>query len=214
MNLSFIDTDMREERYGEDVGQPPQHALIWPNLNSTKHNPTWKANSSSACQEIPRTLWNPKVQYHFHKSSLLAPFLSQINPIHAPILFLESPVICYPPICVCVFQVLSFPQFSPPTSCKHVSFPHTCHTSCPSHYSWFYHPNSVCSGVPSWTCSLCSLLHSPVTSSLLGPNIFLSTLFPNTLSVVPPAIWRTSFTPIHNNRQNNSSVYLNLDIFL
>jgi hypothetical protein len=29
---------------------------------------------------------------------------------------------------------------------------------------------------------LCSLLHSPVTSSLLGPNIFLSTLFSNTLS--------------------------------
>jgi hypothetical protein len=30
---------------------------------------------------------------------------------------------------------------------------------------------------------LCSLLHSPVTSSLLGPNIPLSTLFSNTLSL-------------------------------
>ena len=30
--------------------------------------------------------------------------------------------------------------------------------------------------------SLCSLLHSPVTLSLLGPNILLSTLFSNTLS--------------------------------
>ena len=30
--------------------------------------------------------------------------------------------------------------------------------------------------------SLCSLLHSPVTSSLSGPNIFLGTLFSNTLS--------------------------------
>ena len=28
-----------------------------------------------------------------------------------------------------------------------------------------------------WSSSLCSLLHSIVTSSLLGPNIFLSTLF-------------------------------------
>jgi hypothetical protein len=26
---------------------------------------------------------------------------------------------------------------------------------------------------------LCSFLHSPVTSSLLGPNIFLNTLFSN-----------------------------------
>jgi hypothetical protein len=30
---------------------------------------------------------------------------------------------------------------------------------------------------------LCILLHSPVTSSLLGPNILLSTLFSNTLSL-------------------------------
>jgi len=30
--------------------------------------------------------------------------------------------------------------------------------------------------------SLCNLLHSPVTSSLLGPNILLNTLFSNTLS--------------------------------
>jgi len=29
--------------------------------------------------------------------------------------------------------------------------------------------------------SLCSFLHSPVTSSLLGPNILLNTLFANTL---------------------------------
>jgi len=31
--------------------------------------------------------------------------------------------------------------------------------------------------------SLCSYLHSPVTSSLLGPNIFLNTLFSNTFSL-------------------------------
>jgi hypothetical protein len=35
----------------------------------------------------------------------------------------------------------------------------------------------------SLSSSLCSLLHSPVTSSLLGPNILLSTLFSNTLSL-------------------------------
>ena len=31
--------------------------------------------------------------------------------------------------------------------------------------------------------SLCSFLHSPVTTSLLGPNILLSSLFSNTLSL-------------------------------
>ena len=36
---------------------------------------------------------------------------------------------------------------------------------------------------PSYSSSLCSLLHSPVTSSLFGPDILLSTLFSNTLSL-------------------------------
>jgi hypothetical protein len=35
----------------------------------------------------------------------------------------------------------------------------------------------------SLSSSLCSLLQSPVASSLLGPNILLSTLFSNTLSL-------------------------------
>ena len=35
----------------------------------------------------------------------------------------------------------------------------------------------------SLSSSLCSFLQSPVTSSLLGPNIFLNTLFSNTLSL-------------------------------
>src|SRR5215470_4915959 len=35
----------------------------------------------------------------------------------------------------------------------------------------------------SLSSSLCSLLHSPVAWSLLGPNILLSTLFSNTLSL-------------------------------
>jgi len=35
----------------------------------------------------------------------------------------------------------------------------------------------------SFNSSLCSVFHSPVTSSLLGPNILLSTLFSNTLSL-------------------------------
>ena len=34
----------------------------------------------------------------------------------------------------------------------------------------------------SFSSSLCRLLHSPVTSSLLGPNILLNTMFSNTLS--------------------------------
>ena len=38
-------------------------------------------------------------------------------------------------------------------------------------------------GYRSLSSSLCSFLHSPVTSALLGLHIFLSTLFSNTLSL-------------------------------
>jgi hypothetical protein len=34
-----------------------------------------------------------------------------------------------------------------------------------------------------WSSSLCSFLQPPITSSLFGPNVFLSTLFSNTLSL-------------------------------
>ena len=57
--------------------------------------------------------------------------------------------------------------------------------------------------------SVCSPLHSPVTSSFLVPNILLNTLFSNTLSL------RSSFT-VHtteNNSQNWSSVYTSINTY-
>ena len=45
----------------------------------------------------------------------------------------------------------------------------------------------------SFSSSLCTLLHSPVTSFLLGPNILLNTVFSNTLS---------SLSSRKNNRDN------------
>jgi len=52
---------------------------------------------------------------------------------------------------------------------------HTCHMSCSSH-SWLDDLNNIV-----WVQVI--KLHSPVTLSLVGPNIFLSTLFLNTLSL-------------------------------
>jgi len=44
--------------------------------NSMKQSPSWKANRSSASQEILRILWNQNVHYSFHETKPLVHILS------------------------------------------------------------------------------------------------------------------------------------------
>ena len=61
--------------------------------------------------------------------------------------------------------------------------PHTCYKSRPSHSSWFDHRVIFGEQYRSLSSSLCSFLHSPVTSSFPGTNILSSTFLSNTLSL-------------------------------
>ena len=80
--------------------------------------------------------------------------------------------------------MVSFPQVFPPKPCAPLS---------PAPYAPYAPPISFFSILPPaqysvrrtdhLSSSLCNFLHSPVTSSLLGPNTLLNALFSNTLSL-------------------------------
>jgi hypothetical protein len=60
---------------------------------------------------------------------------------------------------------------------------------------------------------LCSLLHTPVTSSHLGPNIFLSTLFSNTRSLCSSLSATDQASHPYKTTGKITALYLDLYIF-
>ena len=140
---------------------------------SMEQSPSWEDNWFSASQEIPCTVWNPKVHYRIHKCLPTVPILSQHNPVHTPTThFLK----------IHLNIILPSTPASPHQNPVYASpLPHTCYMPCPSHSSQFYHLNNIEYRLLS--SSLCNFLHFPVTSSLWVPNILISTLFFKTLSL-------------------------------
>jgi hypothetical protein len=90
-----------------------------------------------------------------------------------------------PPIYAWVSQVVSYPQVSPPKPCISLHPSSTISATCPGDLVLLHFITRTIFGEQyrSLSSSLCNFLHSPVTSSLLGPNILFSNLFSNTLSL-------------------------------
>jgi hypothetical protein len=86
---------------------------------SMAQSPSCEANRFPANKEILRILWSSKVHYHIHKCPPRVPILSQLDPVHTPtsrFLIIHLNIILPS---ILVFQVVSFPQISPPKSCIH-----------------------------------------------------------------------------------------------
>jgi len=149
-----------------------------------EQSPSWEANRFSASQEIPRILWNPKFITPFTSARQLS--LSWARSIQS----ITSHPTHWRSILILSFHLrLGFPSSLFPsgvptkTLCTPLLSP-ICAT-CLTHFILFGIITRTVLGehYKSLSSSLCSFLHSPVTSSLLDPNILLNTLFSNTISL-------------------------------
>ena len=149
-------------------------------------NPSWEAKWFAASQEIPRISRNPSIHYRTHKRPPSVSILGQPNPVHIP----TSHLLEIRPNIIHLSTSRS-PQWSPslrfphqdpihPLS-PHPYAPHAQSISCFSILSpaqcWVWSTNHL---APRYAISSIP----PFTSSLLGPNILLNTMFSNTLSFV------------------------------
>ena len=148
-------------------------------------SPSWEANWFAASQEIPRILWNPIVHSRIHTCLPSVYVLSQINPVSAPTSHLLKM-----DLNIVLPSMPGSPKWSLSLSCPHQnpvcasSLP-SIRATCPAYLILVDFITRIVLGEQyrSLSSSLCSSLHSFVTSSLVGPIVLLNVLFSNTLSI-------------------------------
>ena len=145
-------------------------------------SPSWEVNWFAASQGIPRISRNPKVHYRTHKRPPPVSILGQSNAVNIPtshLLVIHRNII-HPSTPRSPHWTL-FLRFLHQDPIHPLSSP--IRATCPAHLILldFITRTILVEEYKSFSSSFCNLLHSPVTSSPLGPNI-LNTMFSNALS--------------------------------
>jgi len=152
---------------------------------SMEQSPSWEVKWFSASQEIPHILWNTKVHYRIHKWPPPVPILSQLDSAHTSIShFLKNHHIILPSKPGSPKWSLS-PRFPHQNPVNASPLPSPIRATYPAHLILLDFITRTILGevCRSLSSSLCSFLHSYVTSYFLGPNILHGTLFSNSLSL-------------------------------
>ena len=140
-----------------------------------------KLTGFQLAKKFPRVLWKPKVHYRIHTCLPPAPILSQPDPVHVSTshyMKMHLNIILLSPSGYCKWSLsLRIPHQNPVYASP---LPHTCYMLRLSILLDLITRTIFGEQYRPLSSSLCSFFfHSPVTSSLLGPDILLNTLFSN-----------------------------------